>query len=80
MALVVQKFGGTSVADLERMRNVAQRALETQRAGNEAEFVHGAEAAIGRREVVIVSDAALWCGYSRPLAGRNTMALRTAAA
>ncbi|HEY3493742.1 MAG TPA: aspartate kinase [Polyangiaceae bacterium] len=35
MALVVQKFGGTSVANLERMRNVAERALRTQREGHE---------------------------------------------
>jgi aspartate kinase len=35
LALVVQKFGGTSVANLERMRNVAERALRTQREGNE---------------------------------------------
>ena len=34
MALVVQKFGGTSVANLERMRNVAERALRTQREGH----------------------------------------------
>jgi hypothetical protein len=25
MALIVQKFGGTSVADIERIRNVASR-------------------------------------------------------
>jgi len=34
LALVVQKFGGTSVANLERMRNVAERALRTQREGH----------------------------------------------
>lgn len=35
MALIVQKFGGTSVATLERIRNVAIRALETQKQGND---------------------------------------------
>jgi aspartate kinase len=34
VALVVQKFGGTSVGSVERIRNVARRALATQRAGN----------------------------------------------
>jgi aspartate kinase len=34
MALIVQKYGGTSVGNPERIRNVAWRVLETQRAGN----------------------------------------------
>ncbi len=34
MALIVQKYGGTSVGTPERIRNVAARILETQRAGN----------------------------------------------
>jgi aspartate kinase len=33
MRLVVQKYGGTSVANPERIRNVAQRLIETQREG-----------------------------------------------
>lgn len=33
MPLIVQKYGGTSVANPERIRNVAQRLLETQREG-----------------------------------------------
>jgi len=32
--LVVQKFGGTSVGSIDRIRNVARRALAAQRAGN----------------------------------------------
>ena len=39
MALIVQKYGGTSVANPERIRNVARRALETQRAGNQVVVV-----------------------------------------
>ncbi len=35
MALVVQKYGGTSVGSLERMRNVAERCIAAQRAGND---------------------------------------------
>ena len=34
MALIVQKFGGTSVADVEHIQQVAQRVVETVRAGN----------------------------------------------
>lgn len=34
MPLVVQKYGGTSVADIDRIRNVARRIVETRRSGN----------------------------------------------
>ena len=34
MALVVQKFGGTSLADADRIRNVARRVVATHEAGN----------------------------------------------
>src|SRR5258708_1899928 len=34
VALVVQKFGGTSVGSLERIRSVARRALAAQQAGH----------------------------------------------
>lgn len=44
MALVVQKFGGTSVANLERMKNVAERALRTQREGNQVVLIVSAMA------------------------------------
>ena len=35
MALIVQKFGGSSVANAERVRNVASRVVETMQAGNQ---------------------------------------------
>ncbi|WP_068426801.1 aspartate kinase [Piscicoccus intestinalis] len=35
MSLVVQKFGGSSVADAESVKRVARRIVETRRAGNE---------------------------------------------
>src|SRR5438093_1184989 len=35
MALIVQKYGGTSVGNPERIRNVARRVLATQQAGNQ---------------------------------------------
>ncbi len=39
MALIVQKYGGTSVGDVERMKNVARRALLAQRAGHDVVLV-----------------------------------------
>ncbi|BDQ00760.1 aspartate kinase [Aquiluna sp. KACHI24] len=35
MALIVQKFGGSSVADAEKIKHVANRVLETQAAGHQ---------------------------------------------
>ena len=46
MRLIVQKYGGTSVADLERIRNVAQRVAETHDAGNEVVVVISAMAGV----------------------------------
>jgi aspartate kinase len=37
--LVVQKFGGTSVGNLDRMRNVSELALRTQREGNQVVLI-----------------------------------------
>lgn len=39
MALIVQKFGGTSVANLERIRNVAGRVAKTRDAGHDVVVV-----------------------------------------
>jgi aspartate kinase len=44
VALIVQKYGGTSVGTLERMRNVAERAIATQRAGNQVVLIVSAMA------------------------------------
>jgi aspartate kinase len=44
VALIVQKFGGTSVADPERIRHVARRVVETQRAGHRVAVVVSAMA------------------------------------
>jgi aspartate kinase len=38
-ALIVQKYGGTSVGDVERIRNVARRALAAKKAGNDVVVV-----------------------------------------
>jgi aspartate kinase len=39
VSLVVQKYGGSSVADAERIRRVAQRIVETKRQGNDVVVV-----------------------------------------
>ena len=39
MSLLVQKYGGTSVGNPERIKNVARRVLETQRAGHQVVVV-----------------------------------------
>ena len=39
MALVVQKYGGSSVADADRIRRVAERIVETKKAGNDVVVV-----------------------------------------
>ena len=44
MAVIVQKFGGTSVADVERIRRVAERVVKTQRAGNDVVVIVSAMA------------------------------------
>ncbi len=44
MALIVQKFGGTSVADLERIRRVARRVVDSVEAGHRVAVVVSAMA------------------------------------
>ncbi|HNU71996.1 MAG TPA: aspartate kinase [Thermodesulfobacteriota bacterium] len=44
MALIVQKYGGTSVGSIERIRNVARRLMETQAQGHEVVAVVSAMA------------------------------------
>jgi aspartate kinase len=39
LALIVQKYGGTSVGDVERIKNVARRCLAAQKAGNDVAVV-----------------------------------------
>ena len=43
MGLIVQKFGGTSVADTERLRNVARIIIDTYKAGNQVVVVLSAQ-------------------------------------
>ncbi len=39
MALIVQKFGGSSVGDADKIKHVARRVIETQKAGNQVVVV-----------------------------------------
>jgi aspartate kinase len=46
MALIVQKYGGTSVADVERIQNVARRVKESYDAGNQIVVVVSARSGV----------------------------------
>jgi len=46
MGLIVQKYGGTSVADLDRIRNVASRVIKTFENGNDVVVVLSAMAGV----------------------------------
>jgi aspartate kinase len=57
MSCVVMKFGGTSVASLERIRNVAQHVKREVDAGNEVAVVVSAMAGVTNQLVAWVRDA-----------------------
>lgn len=46
MGVIVQKFGGTSVADVERIQNVARRVAKTYDAGNDVVVILSAMAGV----------------------------------
>ena len=60
MARIVMKFGGTSVADLDRIRNVAARVKREVEAGNEVAVVVSAMAGVTNQLVA-------WCQPLSPL-------------
>ncbi|MBX6369728.1 MAG: aspartate kinase [Rhodospirillales bacterium] len=55
MARIVQKFGGTSVADIDRIRNVAKRVKREVDAGNEVAVVVSAMAGVTNQLVDYVN-------------------------
>jgi aspartate kinase len=57
MALVVQKYGGTSVADIERFRNVARRVIKTKDQGHEVVVVVSAMAGETDRLFSLATEA-----------------------
>ena len=56
MALIVQKFGGTSVGTSDRIKNVAARALATQAAGNDVVVIVSAMSGETNRLLKLASD------------------------
>ena len=62
MAVIVQKFGGTSVADTDKIRAAAQRALDAQALGNQVVMV---VSAMGKSTDHLVDLAARTDGHSR---------------
>jgi aspartate kinase len=56
MALLVQKYGGTSVGDLERIRNVARRAVAARKAGNDVVVVVSAMSGETNRLLKLTTD------------------------
>jgi aspartate kinase len=57
MALIVQKFGGTSVADIDKIRNVAQKVINGKKAGNEIVVVLSAMAGETDRLIALAHKA-----------------------
>lgn len=56
MALVVQKFGGTSVGSVERIRNVAKRVAKTYDAGNDVIVVVSAMSGETNKLVALANE------------------------
>jgi len=56
VALIVQKFGGTSVGTPERIKNVAARALATQAAGNDVVVIVSAMSGETNRLLKLAND------------------------
>jgi len=58
MALIVQKYGGTSVGSLDRIRNVAARIKRTQDAGNQVVAVVSAMSGVTDGLITMAKDLA----------------------
>src|SRR2546421_3802692 len=56
MALIVQKFGGTSVGSIERIRNVARRVAKWRAAGHEIVVVPSAMAGETNRVIALAKE------------------------
>ncbi|MCF7790018.1 MAG: aspartate kinase [Prosthecobacter sp.] len=61
MALIVQKYGGTSVGTPERIRNCARRILETQRAGNQVVAVVSAMSGVTDNLIRLAKEVSPEC-------------------
>lgn len=58
MALIVQKFGGTSVANIEKIKNVAEKVIRVKKAGNQVVVVLSAMAGETDRLINLANSAA----------------------
>jgi aspartate kinase len=58
VALIVQKYGGTSVGDIERIKNVARRCIGTQQKGNDVVVVVSAMSGETNRLLSLVAQIA----------------------
>ncbi|HOG11810.1 MAG TPA: aspartate kinase, partial [Smithellaceae bacterium] len=58
MGLVVQKFGGTSVANVEKIKNVAGKAIREKQAGHDVIVVLSAMAGETNRLIDLAQSAA----------------------
>ena len=56
MALIVQKFGGTSVGSIERIRNVARRVAKWRAAGHDMVVVPSAMAGETNRLIALAKE------------------------
>jgi len=56
LALIVQKFGGTSVGTVDRIRNVARRAIATQKEGNDVVVIVSAMSGETNRLLKLAHD------------------------
>src|SRR3989440_10782210 len=56
MALIVQKFGGTSVGSIERIRNVARRVAKWRAAGHDIVVVPSAMAGETNRLIALAKE------------------------
>jgi aspartate kinase len=71
MALIVQKFGGTSVANIERIRNVATKVKKELDLGNQVAVVVSAMSGVTNQLVAYVQElspltsAAAWAEYDQ---------------
>ena len=58
MALIVQKYGGSSVGTVDRIRNVARRLIETQEAGNQVMAVVSAMGGVTDKLIGLAKEIA----------------------
>ncbi len=58
MALIVQKYGGTSVADIDKIKNVAAKVIREKKAGNEVVVVLSAMSGETDKLIALANKAA----------------------